>query len=193
MGKFFSRIIQSLIFIWIALKPFLLVVLLFIIIGGSLYTYDQYRTYQEKALGSKLIDKIDINSTCDEIINPSGNFTFKIQIQNKNNQKVSLQEIGIDINLLGTKGLVFSQFIDSNPNSEAVIDKSTQFQSIAFPKPVDILENGQEQVNLNFKAGTKEGSEASSHTIVAYSGKIIFSFDHEITIETKCQFQVRYP
>lgn len=193
MGKFFSRIIQPLIFIWIALKPFLLVVLLFIIIGGSLYTYDQYRTYQEKALGSKLIDKIDINPTCDEIINPNDNFTFNFEILNKNNRRVSLQEVGIDINLLGTKKRGFSQFIDSNPKSEAVIDKSTQFQSIAFPKPVGILKNGKKQIDLNFKAGTKEGSEASSHTIVTYSGKIIFSFDHEITIETKCQFQVRYP
>ena len=193
MDKFFSSLIQPLLFIWVALKPFLLVVLLFIVIGGSLFAYDQYRTHQEKVLGSKLIDKIDINPTCDEIINPNNNFTFKFQILNKNTQKVSLQEVGIDINLLGTQEKEFSQFIDSNPKSEAVVEQSTQFQSIAFPKPVDIPENGEEQVDLNFKAGTKEGSEASSHTIVAYSGKIIFSFDHEITIETKCQFQVRYP
>lgn len=193
MGKFFSSKIQPLIFIWIALKPFLLITLLFILIGGSLYAYDQYRTYQEKVLGSKLIDKIDINSTCDEIINPNENFTFKFQILNKNDQKVSLQEVDIDINLLGTRERVFSQFIDSNPKSDAVVERSTQFQSKAFLKPIDILENGKEQVDLNFKAGTKEGSGATSHTIVAYSGKIIFSFDHEITIETKCQFQVRYP
>ena len=76
MGKFFSSIIQPLIFEWIALKPFLLIILLFTIIGGSLYTYDQYRTYQEKVLGSKLIDKISINPTCDEIINPNEHFTF---------------------------------------------------------------------------------------------------------------------
>ena len=193
MVKFFSSIVKPIIFIIISLRPLLLIIVLFTIIGGSLYAYDQYSTYQEKALGSKLIDKIDIKPTCDEIINPSESFTFKFQILNNNDQKVSLQEISIDINLLGTQKRKYSKFIDSNPQSEAIVERSTQFQSISYPKPVDIRENSTEQVNLNFKANTKEESGASSHTIVAYSGKIIFSFDHEITIETKCQFQVRYP
>ncbi len=193
MKTFFRQIVKVFIFIFTALRPVLLVALVIIILGGALYVYDQYRTYQEKRLGAQLIDRIGIEPICDEIISPNEKFSFKFNIQNKNNQKVSLKEVGIDINLLGLKENKFSEFIDSNPKSEVLAGGSTQLESIFFQAQQDIQKGKTKNVSLNFKANSKKDSGATSHTIVSYTGKIIFLFDHEITIETKCQFQVRYP
>ena len=111
MENFFRLTIQLLFFIWSSLKPIITIVLVFVIIGVSLFAYDQYRSYQEKQLGARLIKKLEVEPTCNNIVNAQDKFIYKFKISSRNKENVRLERVGIDISLIATTGKKFATLL----------------------------------------------------------------------------------
>ncbi|OGY25807.1 MAG: hypothetical protein A2Z11_00595 [Candidatus Woykebacteria bacterium RBG_16_43_9] len=188
-----SLTVKSLAVMWSSLKPILLIVLVSIILAASLAAYDQYQSYQERRFGAELIKNINVKSSCDEIASTGQQFNFEFSTSNKSNTEVTLQRIGIDVNIIGVKGKKFTKLIGTKPSSREDKEDLAQFKEYVFPVPVKIKPNDTKTISLVMKALGKKEARASSHTIVVYKGTVVFYFNYEMTIRSDCQIQVRYP
>lgn len=179
--------------IWSPLRPILLVVFVLIVIGVTLTAYDQYRTYQERRLGAKLITNIDIESSCDEIAGVGEKFNFNFTINNKNDKEVTLERIGIDINLISVGNKKFAEIINTNPAASKSNNGLIQFEEYVFHNPLKIGSTGEKSVSLTMRTASKKKAQAASHTIVVYKGTVVVYFNYDISIRSDCRIQVRYP
>ena len=193
MGGLAKVISSAANFIWFSLRPVVLIILVFIIIAFSLFAYDQYRTYQEKQLGATLIHNIRIKSTCNETVNAGSKFNLKFSVTNQNNQEVGLKKIDVDVNLLGTEGKEFTNLLSTKPTSLKIDGEQGQFEEYQFQPSLELLKDKKTDILFSMQAVSRNQAKASSHTIVAYKGKVVFYFTHEMSIEASCQIQVRYP
>lgn len=179
--------------IWSSLKPILLVIIVLLVIGSTLVAYDQYSTYQERQLGAKLITKIGIESSCDEITSSGEKFSLDFTIHNKNNREVTLERFGIDVNLLEGRGGKFTKLSNTKPVDSESTGSTTQLRKYVFQTPIKFRSNDKKPVRLTMQAREREEAQASPHTIVVYKGTIVFSFNYDISIRSDCRIQVRYP
>jgi len=192
MSSLFKAILSAANFIWFSLRPVVIIILVFIIIASSLFAYDQYRTYQERQLGATLIHNIKVKSACHKTVNAGSKFNLKFTIANQNNQKVDLEGIGIDVNLLGAKGKKFTKLLSTKPISSRIDSGQGQFEGYQFQPSLELGADEKTDILFAMQAASKSQAEASSHTIVAYKGKVVFYFTPEMSIEASCQIQVRY-
>src|SRR4030067_1227249 len=169
-----SLTVKSLAVMWSSLKPILLIVLVSIILAASLVAYDQYQSYQERRFGAELIKNINVKSSCDEIASTGQQFNFEFSTSNKSNTEVTLQRIGIDVNIIGVKGKKFTKLIGTKPSSREDKEDLPQFKEYVFPAPVKIKPNDTKTISLVMKALGKKEARASSHTIVVYKGTVVF-------------------
>ena len=180
-------------FIWSSLKPVVVIIIVFIIIASSLFIYDGYRTYQDRTLGAKLIKNIKVKSSCTGIVSAGEKLDLKFSLTNGNDQKVTLEKIGIDVSLLGANNKTFAKLVETKPKSLKSPSDEAQFASYVFQPEVELNVNGKKDVALTIQAASKNDAKAATHTIVVYKGKVLFSFIPESSIETSCQIQIRYP
>ena len=185
--------LKAIIFIWSSLKPVVVIILVFIIISSSLFIYDGYRTYQDRTLGAKLIKNIKVKSSCTGIVGTGEKLDLKFSLTNGNDQEVTLEKIGIDVNLLGANNKTFAKLVGTKPKSLKSPSDEAQFVDYIFKSEVELNANSKKDVVLTIQAASKNDAKAASHTIVVYKGKVVFSFIPESSIETSCQIQVRYP
>ncbi|MEX0621561.1 MAG: hypothetical protein WD187_01005 [Candidatus Woykebacteria bacterium] len=189
---FLARLASTVKFIWLSLRPVAVILLVFIVVVGSLFAYDTYYTYKDRKLGAQLIEKVKLESECGKTVNQMERLTLDFTITNTNSQDVNLEKLSIDQSILGVGDKNFF----GNPRTvplSTLTEKSENFAIFEFDIPLTVSDSSNEKVNLSLKATDKTSAGASSHTIVIYEGKIIFYFDHQMSIETPCQLQVRYP
>ena len=188
-----SFISSPLSFLWSSLKPIFLVFIILVVIATSLVVYDQYRAYQERKMGAKLIKNVEVRSSCDEIVNAGEKFNFVFSTYNKTGREIALEKIGIDVNILGIRNKNFTQLLSTKPTSLESKESPAQFKDYVFPTPVKILPHDKKTFALHLQAASKKEAQASSHTIVVYRGTVAFYFNYDMTIRSDCQIQVRYP
>jgi len=179
--------------IWVILKPVLTPILMIIIISVSLLSFGTYQTYQDRKIGASLIKKIKVKTSCNETSNPNKEFSFKFTLTNKNKILVKLEKISVGINLLGMNNRRYAYLLNTLPSTQIENSSDDQFINYKLEKPLIFKGLEKKEIVINLKTASKEEARASPHTFVIYKGKIIFAFDHEMSIETNCQFQVRYP
>ena len=189
----FATIILNIInFVWVSLKPVVIIFLVFVLIASSLFAYDQYKKFQDRLLGSKLIKKIETVSSCTTIVNAGDKVDLKFTLINKNSQEISLEKVGIDVSILGTKEIKFMGLLQTNPKSSKVTESQNQFETFMFKPSVVLEADNKRTVILKMQAASRKQASASPHTFVAYAGNVMFFFNHEMSIKTPCQIQVRY-
>ncbi len=190
--KFAAIVLKIIDFIWASLKPVVIIILVFAVIASSLLAYDQYKKFQDRLLGRKLIKKIETVSSCTTIVNAGDKVDLKFTLINKNDQDVNLEKVGIDVSMLGTEEIKFMGLLQTNPKSSKVTDSQNQFETFMFKPSVVLEADNKKIVILKIQAASRKQASASPHTFVAYTGNVMFSFNHEMSIKTPCQIQVRY-
>jgi hypothetical protein len=190
--SFASTIINAVKLIWVSIKPVVVIILVFIIIGSALYAYDRYQVYQDRLLGAQLIKKTESVSSCNTITNAGEKFDLKFTLKNGNNQKITLEKIAIDASLLGADKKVFMKLIQAKPTALKTKSEQLQLEEFMFEPNIVLKANGRNDVVLKMQSTSGKQAKAAPHTIVIYKGRVVFFFDHEMSITTSCQIQVRY-
>jgi hypothetical protein len=165
---------------------------IFAILGSSLFAYDQYQTYKDRKLGAELIKKISVNSSCDKIVNAGEKFDLKFSLKNDNNQKVHVEKVGVGVSLLGTGEKKFFKLLNTNPSSSKLEGAQSQTAEFLFESDIVVRTTGKKNIVLKMGALGRNSAKTSPHTIVVYKGEVVFYFDHEMSLATSCQVQVRY-
>ena len=178
-------------FIFGSLKFPALLIFVLIIILSSFFIYDQYHTYQERKIGRELIKNLNIEGSCKQIVNPDQKIDVKFTFTNGNNEAISLNSLQIEKGLFESENKKYLEVIAIEPSfSKIKIDNSQsreyQFENTLAQPSKDL------SIIVSLKAKSRQESGANPHTIVVYSGKMLFEFEHEISIEAPCQIQVRY-
>jgi hypothetical protein len=119
MSRFFKAFLQAIGFIFKSLRPVFLILFIVVVIFASLLAYDRYNTIKERGLGASLIDNLDLKADCaTKLIKPGNKFDFKFTFNNKNSQPVFLEEVGVDLNILGTEDRKFTKLLKTQPPSK---------------------------------------------------------------------------
>src|SRR3989344_2011391 len=158
-----SFISSPLSFLWSSLKPIFLVFIILVVIATSLVVYDQYRAYQERKMGAKLIKNVEVRSSCDEIVSACEKFNFVFSTYNKTGREIALEKVGIDVNILGVRNKKFTRLLSTKPMSVETKENPTQFKEYVFPNPVKILPRNKKAFTLHLQAVSKKEAQASSH------------------------------
>lgn len=190
--RFASTIIDGIKLIWVSIKPVVIIILVFIIIGSALYAYDQYQVYQDRLLGAQLIKKTKAVSSCNTINNAGEKFDLKFTLKNGNDQKIVLEKIAIDVSLFGTNEKVFMKLIQVKPTALKIKGEQPQLEEFMFEPNIVLKANGKNDIVLKMQSTSRRQAKAAPHTIVIYKGRVVFFFNHEMSITTSCQIQVRY-
>jgi len=177
--------------IFSSLTPLVSIASVIIILGSSLIIYDQIKTYQDRQLGSELIKNLKAESACSQTVRAGEKVDVPFTFTNENEVLIKLQTLQIEKALLGTADKKFIWLSATNPPFSAVGEGTDQHLNYQFENLI-IKGKGSLTLTLTFQAGSKEEASAKPHTFVIYTGKTIFDFEHQMTIETPCEIQVIY-
>jgi len=182
--------IKAIKFIFSSLTPLVITASTLVIISASLIIYDQIKTYQDRQLGSELIKNLKAESACSQTVKASEKVDVSFTFNNQNSVPITLQQIQVENVLLGAGERKFLEIAGSNP-AYSTIGGEGQHLNYHFNN-VDVKGKSDLPLTLTFQATSKEEASAKPHTFVIYSGKIIFDFEHQMTIEAPCDIQVIY-
>lgn len=177
-------------FIFLSLTPLAVVVSVLVVIGSSLIIYDQIQTHRERHLGAELIRNLKLDSSCSTIVNAAEKFDLVFTLTNSNNVPINFKTLQVDKSLLGVEEKQFMDLVATDPSFSGTGRENGQ--PVYYFKDASIGGKSKLPISLTLQAKGRSEAGANPHTIVIYKGKISFDFEHEMTIQTPCEIQIRY-
>lgn len=192
MGRFFKTFLQAIAFIFKSLRPVFLILFIIVVIFASLLAYDRYNTIKERKLGASLIDNLNVEADCaTKLIKPGDKFDFKFTFNNKNSQSVFLEEVGVDLNILGTEERKFTKLLKTQPPSKKE-EEEGRLDIYKLDSDLVIAPKSNKTFILKMQTASRKQAKAKPDTLVIYEGKLYFFISPEITSAAVCKVQVRY-
>lgn len=188
--NFFS-LIKAIKFIFSSLTPLVVAASALIIIGASLFVYDQIQTYNDRRLGAELIKNLKADSACSQTVKAGDKFETSFTFTNDNQVPIKLQTLQMEKALLGAAEKKFIWLVATNPQFSAIGAGTDEQLTYNFESLV-VKSKSSLPLTLTFQAGSRTEAGAKPHTFVVYTGKIKFNFEHQMTIEAPCEIQVVY-
>jgi hypothetical protein len=174
-----------------SLRPIFFILFILFVLAAVFFSYDQYNTYKENEIAASLTGNLLLNSDCKTIVNEGTKFDLKFTLENKNNEPVQIESLGIDQDFFGEAGRKYMDLVGTNPTS--VKDGSQNRYSISnFPNVVEVAAKSKKDLSITMQARSRAEAEAEAATIMVYKGNVNFSLRHNISAEASCQIQVRY-
>ncbi|OGY32052.1 MAG: hypothetical protein A3A57_02960 [Candidatus Woykebacteria bacterium RIFCSPLOWO2_01_FULL_41_12] len=193
MGSTFQSFLNSAFLILKSLKPIFIIFFILVTLFTALFVYDRLKTNQDRALGTKLSENLNVKSSCiSSLIGQNERFDFSFIFTNGNSQSIFIQKVGIDLNLLGDKDTKISSLLSTNSPSNP-IGIEDRFFTYEFSPPVEISAKSSQELILRLQTTTRKAAKANPNTIVVYEGEVSFLLSPEMTNTANCKIQVRYP
>ena len=191
MKEILSTISKIVRFVFTSLTPLAAIISIIVVVGSSLLIYDQIQTYNDRKLGAELIKNLKADSSCSKTAKAGDKFDLSVTFTNGNTAAINLQAVQIEKTILGTTDKKFIWLVASSPPFSAIGTSTTQYLNYNFEN-LTVKSKSSLPISLTLQASDRKTAGAKPHTFVIYSGKLVFDFEHGMTIEAPCEIQVVY-